>query len=100
MLEHLCKISYSSGEPPPNDLHIAFLFALLMIVRCGFGLDIDWTTPPKSPNGDMTVQQALRMSLDAYKMAIFTPKWIQNLPLRRCVAFYPKPRLRPVDDVW
>jgi len=70
-----------------------------MIVRCGFGLDFDWATPPKSPNGDMTVQQALRISLDAYKMAIFTPKWIQNLPLRR-FAFYLKPRFRPFDDVW
>ncbi|KDR80361.1 hypothetical protein GALMADRAFT_242750 [Galerina marginata CBS 339.88] len=62
---------------------LTFKFALLIIGRCGFGFSFDWFAPPKSADGSMSVQEALRIVADTHMIAIFAPKWVQNLPIKK-----------------
>ncbi|KAF8168572.1 cytochrome P450 [Pholiota molesta] len=58
-------------------------FALLLIGKCGFGFDFDWSTPPKASDGRMSFQESLRILMDATMIIGFVPQWIQRLPLPR-----------------
>ncbi|KAF9485606.1 cytochrome P450 [Pholiota conissans] len=56
-------------------------FALLLIGKCGFGFNFDWSAPPKASDGRMSFQESLRILLDATMIIGFVPKWMQRLPL-------------------
>ncbi|PPQ65337.1 hypothetical protein CVT26_000052 [Gymnopilus dilepis] len=62
---------------------LTFKFALLIIGRCGFGFDFNWFSPPRAADGSMSVLEALRIVGDSYMIAVFLPKWIQNLPFKK-----------------
>ncbi|KAF4618306.1 hypothetical protein D9613_011546 [Agrocybe pediades] len=61
---------------------LTFQLALLIIGKCGFGFSFNWFAPPKSDDGRMSIQEALRIVADTHMAAIFTPKWVQNLPIK------------------
>ncbi|KAF9467919.1 cytochrome P450 [Collybia nuda] len=62
---------------------LTFKLALLIIGKCGFGFSFNWTTPPKAPDGSMSVQEALRIVADTYMWSIAAPKWVLRLPFRK-----------------
>ena len=53
--------------------------ALLIIVKCGFGFSFNWPEPPRSADGEMTIQHALRVISDSPAAILFVPKWFQRL---------------------
>ncbi|KAF9258180.1 cytochrome P450 [Marasmius fiardii PR-910] len=53
-------------------------FALIVLGLCAFGFDFNWTEPPTTTEGEMTVQEAMRTVIDNYLYLIFTPPWIQR----------------------
>ncbi|KAG6898860.1 hypothetical protein C0993_003485, partial [Termitomyces sp. T159_Od127] len=60
--------------------------ALLIIGKCGFGFSFNWSAPPTAPDGNMSVQEALRIVADSHMLAIAAPKWLLSLPFRRFQA--------------
>jgi len=63
--------------------------ALIIIGKCGFGFSFNWFTPPKSHDGIMPVQQALQIVSETHMIALFLPKWIKNLPIKRYIKLIP-----------
>lgn len=57
-----------------------FLFALLVISTCGFGLPFKWIEPPIAEEGTMTIQQALQMINDRNTALTALPEWTLRLP--------------------
>ena len=53
--------------------------ALLIIGKCGFGFSFNWLEPPRSADGKMTIQHALRVISDSPAAVLFVPKWLQRL---------------------
>ncbi|KAH9478750.1 Cytochrome P450 monooxygenase 124 [Psilocybe cubensis] len=62
---------------------LTFKLALLIIGKCGFGFSFDWSSPPRSEDGSLSIQEALRIVADSHMIATFLPKWIQNLPTKK-----------------
>ncbi|KAF9269583.1 cytochrome P450 [Marasmius fiardii PR-910] len=62
---------------------LTFKFALLVLGTCGFGFDFNWSAPPETSEGEMTVQEAIRTVLDANMMLSFAPEWMKRLPFSR-----------------
>ncbi|KAF9010234.1 cytochrome P450 [Cyathus striatus] len=62
---------------------LTFKLAFLIIGKCGFGFSFNWAEPPSSPDGSMSIQEALRVVADDHMLAIFLPNWIKRLPFRR-----------------
>ncbi|KAG6830546.1 hypothetical protein H0H87_007745 [Tephrocybe sp. NHM501043] len=54
--------------------------ALLVIGRCGFGFQFDWSAPPVGPDGKITIQEALRVLADSYIIGMMMPDWVRYLP--------------------
>ncbi|KAG7095474.1 hypothetical protein E1B28_006213 [Marasmius oreades] len=59
---------------------LTFKLALLVLGTCGFGFDFNWSAPPETSEGEMTVQEAIRTVLDANMMLSFAPAWVKSLP--------------------
>ncbi|KAF9448129.1 cytochrome P450 [Macrolepiota fuliginosa MF-IS2] len=59
-----------------------FKFALFIIGKCGFGFPFVWSEPPTAPDGTMTIQEALRLTTDAFLTMIMVPKWVFKLPIK------------------
>ena len=55
--------------------------ALLIIGKCGFGFSFNWLEPPRSADGKMTIQNALRAIADSVAAVLFVPKWFQRLSI-------------------
>ncbi|KAF8068991.1 cytochrome P450 [Lyophyllum atratum] len=55
--------------------------ALLVIAKCGFGFDFDWSAPPTGPDGKMTIQEAVRILADSHAIALMMPDWVRYLPM-------------------
>ncbi|KAG6918369.1 hypothetical protein DXG01_015021 [Tephrocybe rancida] len=55
--------------------------ALLVIAKCGFGLTVEWSAPPVGPDGNITVQEAVRVLADSYFVGMMMPNWVQYLPV-------------------
>ena len=53
--------------------------ALLIIGKCGFGFSFNWLEPPRSADGKMTIQHALRVISDSPAALLFVPRWLQRL---------------------
>ena len=53
--------------------------ALLIIGKCGFGFSFNWLEPPRSADGKMTIQHALRSIADSVAAVLLVPKWFQRL---------------------
>jgi hypothetical protein len=61
---------------------LAFKLALLIIARCSFGFDsFSWGEEPANENGEMSIQQSLRVLGDTIIAAISMPKWCWKLPV-------------------
>lgn len=66
----------------PVVQRLTFKLALLIISACGFGFDsFSWSEPPKDENGEMSVQESLRIVTETNMAAVLTPKWFWNLPI-------------------
>ncbi|KAF8882453.1 cytochrome P450 [Infundibulicybe gibba] len=61
---------------------LTFKLALLVIGKCGFGFNFDWSAPPKGPDGSMSVQESLRIVADANLLSTVVPKWVLKLPFK------------------
>src|SRR5271168_5024399 len=48
---------------------------LLIIGKCGFGSSFNWLEPPRSADGKMTIQQALRTVSQNMIAILFVLKW-------------------------
>ncbi|KAJ6627792.1 cytochrome P450 [Mycena sp. CBHHK59/15] len=57
--------------------------AFLIISTCGFGFPSTWATPPKSADGEMPVQEALRVVAETHLLALTLPRWLMHLPIPR-----------------
>ncbi|KAG6913368.1 hypothetical protein DXG01_007321 [Tephrocybe rancida] len=55
--------------------------ALPVIAKCGFGLPVEWSTPPVGPNGKITVQETVRILADSHIVALLMPRWVKSLPV-------------------
>ncbi|PPQ91914.1 hypothetical protein CVT25_001285 [Psilocybe cyanescens] len=62
---------------------LTFKLALLIIGKCGFGFSFNWFSPPRSKDGSLSIQEALRIVTDSHMIAVFLPQWIQNLPIKK-----------------
>ncbi|KAJ7753634.1 cytochrome P450 [Mycena maculata] len=60
--------------------------AFLVISTCGFGFPSTWATQAKSGEGEMPVQEALRVATDTHLLLILVPKWALHLPIPRFKA--------------
>ena len=54
--------------------------ALLIIAKCGFGFSFNWLEPPRSADGKMTIEQALRTVSHNLMAFLLIPKQFQRLP--------------------
>lgn len=61
---------------------VTFKLALLIISNCGFGFNFSWFDPPKSSDGKLSLQEALRVVADTNLQAVLLPKWIRRLPFK------------------
>ncbi|KAG6828824.1 hypothetical protein H0H92_006649 [Tricholoma furcatifolium] len=80
----------------PRSFDCDHKMALLVIAKCGFGFPFDWATPPTSPDGKMTIQEALRTIIDSHVISLMVPKWVFKNPLRYrfFYCFYGKAEVR------
>ncbi|KAF8637847.1 hypothetical protein AX17_002473 [Amanita inopinata Kibby_2008] len=62
--------------------HLTFKLALLIIGRCGFGFNLNWSTPPRAPDGSMSVHEAIRIVTENHMISLFAP-WLLYIPLPR-----------------
>ncbi|KAF9261363.1 cytochrome P450 [Marasmius fiardii PR-910] len=62
----------------PSIQVATFKLALIVLGVCAFGFDFDWTEPPTTAEGEMTVQEAMRTVVDNYLYLCFTPSLIQR----------------------
>ncbi|KAJ8082992.1 hypothetical protein PM082_008852 [Marasmius tenuissimus] len=62
---------------------LTFKFALLVLGICAFGFDFNWSAPPETAEGEMSVQEAIRTILDENMLLVFAPEWIKKLPFKR-----------------
>ncbi|KAH0580883.1 hypothetical protein H2248_012042 [Termitomyces sp. 'cryptogamus'] len=67
----------------PVIQRLTFKLALLIIGKCGFGFSFNWSAPPTAPDGNMSIQGALRIVADSSMLAVAAPKWLLSLPFRR-----------------
>ncbi|KAG6829041.1 hypothetical protein H0H87_012774, partial [Tephrocybe sp. NHM501043] len=67
----------------PVIQRLTFKLALLVIGKCGFGFSFNWTAPPTAPDGNMSVQEALRIVSDYHMLAVIAPKWLLALPFQK-----------------
>ncbi|KAL0565654.1 hypothetical protein V5O48_016370, partial [Marasmius crinis-equi] len=59
-----------------------FKFALIVLGTCAFGFDFDWSAPPRVADGEMSVQEAMRVVIDNYIFLGFAPEWVKRLPFK------------------
>jgi hypothetical protein len=57
--------------------------ALLVLASCGFGFPFNWSAPPTSENGEMSVQAALRIVSEENQLMVVLPRWAWKLPIQR-----------------
>ncbi|KAL0067455.1 hypothetical protein AAF712_005443 [Marasmius tenuissimus] len=62
---------------------LTFKFALLVLGICAFGFDFNWSAPPETAEGEMSVQEAIRTILDENMLLVFAPEWVKKLPFNR-----------------
>ncbi|KAJ7485344.1 cytochrome P450 [Mycena latifolia] len=60
--------------------------AFLIISACGFGFPSPWASPEASRDGEIPVQEALRLAAESHLLMITAPKWLLYLPIRRFTA--------------
>ncbi|KAF8068992.1 cytochrome P450 [Lyophyllum atratum] len=65
----------------PAVQNLSTKLALLIIGRCGFGFTFDWSAPPTGPDGQMSVQEAIRILADSHVIGLMMPDWVRYLPL-------------------
>ena len=59
--------------------------AFLVISACGFGLPFQWEGPAENDNGEMGLQEAMRIWVDTVFVRVLTPSWVYKLPFKRCI---------------
>ncbi|KAJ6488022.1 cytochrome P450 [Mycena sanguinolenta] len=57
--------------------------AFLLISTCGFGFPSTWEDSPRTADGAMPIQEALRIVAETSNLFTFFPKWFQYLPIPR-----------------
>ncbi|KAL0568976.1 hypothetical protein V5O48_012994 [Marasmius crinis-equi] len=57
-------------------------FALIVLGICAFGFDFNWTAPPTAAEGEISVQEAMRIVIDSYTFLAFAPEWVKRLPFK------------------
>jgi hypothetical protein len=57
--------------------------SLLIIGKCGFGFAFNWFSPPRSDNGRLSIQEALKIVSETNTSALLLPTWIKKLPIKR-----------------
>ena len=62
--------------------------AILIIGKCGFGFSFNWLEPPRSTDGKMTIQRALRAIADSVAAVIFVPRWFKRLSFSGYLNLY------------
>ncbi|KAJ7662974.1 cytochrome P450, partial [Mycena rosella] len=55
--------------------------AFLIISACGFGFPSPWAAPETSGDGEMPVQEALRLVAESHLLMLTAPKWLLHLPI-------------------
>jgi len=55
--------------------------AFLIISACGFGFPSPWAAPEISGDGEMPVQEALRLVAESHLLMLTAPKWLLHLPI-------------------
>ncbi|KAL0572355.1 hypothetical protein V5O48_009611 [Marasmius crinis-equi] len=66
----------------PELQKATFKFALIVLGTCAFGFDFDWVAPPRVANGEMSVQEAMRVVVDNWIFFGFAPGWVKRLPIK------------------
>ncbi|KAK2462367.1 hypothetical protein APHAL10511_005673 [Amanita phalloides] len=64
----------------PVFQELVYKFALLVIMKCGFGVPFSWSTPPEANDGSTSLQQALQLITDNFILVIYG-NWLLRLPL-------------------
>ncbi|KAJ3796245.1 cytochrome P450 [Lentinula aff. detonsa] len=67
----------------PVIQEITFKLALLIIGSCAFGFSFQWDEPPRTSDGSLSVQEAIRTVADTYMLRVFAPKWVLKLPFKK-----------------
>ncbi|KAJ7485346.1 cytochrome P450 [Mycena latifolia] len=58
-------------------------FTFLIISTCGFGFPATWDTPPKTADGSMPIQEALKLVAETHLIVLVVPKFLMHLPIQR-----------------
>ena len=61
---------------------LTYNVALLVIMRCGFGLNCDWSVPSQAADGSMSIHESIRVVTAQHLIVNFAP-WLMSIPLAK-----------------
>ena len=64
----------------PIVQRLTYNVALLMIMKCGFGLNCDWSVPSQAPDGSMSIHESIHVVTANHLVINFAP-WLMSMPL-------------------
>jgi len=59
---------------------LTYNVALLVIMKCGFGLNCDWSVPSQAADGSMSIHESIRVVTAHHLVVNFAP-WLMSIPL-------------------
>ena len=59
---------------------LTYNVALLIIMKCGFGLNCDWSVPSRATDGSMSIHESIRVVTANHLVINFAP-WLMSIPL-------------------
>ena len=59
--------------------------AFLVISAYGFGLLFQWEEPTDNNDGEMGIQEAMRIWVNTASVRMLAPPWVYKLPFKRCI---------------
>ncbi|TFK72487.1 cytochrome P450 [Pluteus cervinus] len=74
-------LSAKDAFEAPVVQNLTFKLALSVIGNCGFGFNFRWAEPPFSPDGTLSIQEAMRTVSEWHALDVFCPKWVTKLPV-------------------
>ncbi|KAF8675334.1 hypothetical protein AX14_005122 [Amanita brunnescens Koide BX004] len=63
----------------PVTQRLTYNVALLMIMKCGFGLKCNWSVPTQVANGSMSIHESIRIVTASHMVINFAP-WLMSVP--------------------
>lgn len=59
---------------------LTYNVALLVVMKCGFGLDCDWSVPSQAADGSISIHESIRVVAAPH---VNFPPWLLSIPLAK-----------------